>query len=285
MPPIHASRKAEEIIESLCIRFPSEISIKDIAMERGAFVRERSLRGSEARLILKGNLGIISVNSTIPEQGRKRFAIAHEIGHLELHRSTQLIICSEQDMNVWNESSRREREANDFAASMLMPENLLKRYVGRDQPTMGIIRDIASKFRTSLTATALRYVHLSFEPCAIVISKGGIIKWYKKSNSFAFHVKVGEKLSPDSYAFDFYHNKDLPEKPQRTPACAWLAGRINDEADIFEHSFALKNYGVVLSLLWVYDDICFDYQRSYEDDETEFDLTNPFRPDGKRWRW
>ena len=86
------SAKAKEIIKALQIRYHSEIYIRDIAMERGAYVRERSLEGSEGRLVRKGDRGIITVNRWISEEGRKRFAIAHELGHFELHSDSQLIL-------------------------------------------------------------------------------------------------------------------------------------------------------------------------------------------------
>jgi hypothetical protein len=42
----------------------------------------------------------------------------------------------------------------------------------------------------------------------------------------------------------------------------------------------------VLSLLWVLEEIKLPYRRyDRDEDEPEFDLTNPFTPDGKRWRW
>lgn len=278
------STRAEEIIRNLQIREPAEIQVMEIAMERGAFVRERHLDGSEARLIRKGGLGIITVNSGISEEGRKRFAIAHELGHFELHFISQLIFCTEQDMYVWNENKVQEIEANEFAASILTPKDIFVQSFKRGQPNMEVVRDLAGKFTTTLTATALRYVQLSLEPCAVVISRDGIIKWYKKSTSFDFHVRVGEKLSPNTYAFDFYDGVDLPDKPQKAPAYAWLTGDIDGESEIFEHSLALRSYGVVLSLLWIHEEVRSAYRR-HDDDEPEFDLTNPFTPDGKRWRW
>jgi Zn-dependent peptidase ImmA (M78 family) len=278
------STRAEEIIRNLQIRGPAEIQVMEIAMERGAFVKERHLDGSEARLIRKGGLGIITVNSSIPEEGRKRFAIAHELGHFELHAVSQLILCTEEDIYVWNENKAQEIEANEFAASILMPKDIFAEYFKRGQPHMEVVKDLAGKFTTTLTATALRYVQLSLEPCAVVISRDGINRWYKKSASFEFHVKVGEKLSRNTYAFDFHDGADLPDRPQKAPATAWLAGDIDDEAEIFEHSLALRSYGVVLSLLWIHEDVRPAYRRG-DDDEPEFDLTNPFTPDGKRWRW
>ena len=186
------SLKAKAIIQSLQIRDPSEINVKDIAMVRGAFVRERALEGSEARLLRKGSLGIITVNSSIPEEGRKRFAIAHDLGHFELHSASQLIVCAEEDMFVWNENKSQEIEANEFASNILMPEEIFKRYISPGRPSVDVAKELSTEFRTTLTATALRYVKLSIEPCALAVSKDAVIKWYQKSTSFNFHEGWGK---------------------------------------------------------------------------------------------
>jgi Zn-dependent peptidase ImmA (M78 family) len=282
LPP---SARAEEIIQNLQIREPDEIHIIEIAMECGAFVRERSLDSSEARLIRKGDLGIITVNSGIPEEGRKRFAIAHELGHFELHAVSQLILCTEGDIYIWNENKEQEIEANEFAASILMPEDIFTKHFKPGQPSMEVVKELASKFMTTLTATASRYVQLSLEPCAVAICKNGYIKWYKKSKDFNFHIRVNEKLSPDSDAFYFYEDDVLTDRSIKVPATAWLAGDIDESSWIIEHSIALRKYQVVLSLLWINEEIKYEYERKNYEDEPEFDLSNPFTPDGKRWRW
>ncbi len=276
--------RANTIIQSLQIRHPSEIDIIDIAMERGAYVRERLIDGAEAWLVRKGKRAIITVNSRLSEQGRKRFAIAHELGHFELHGDSQLLVCSDEDMYEWNESKAQEIEANEFASCVLMPEGIFSRYIKREAPNMDEVSELASEFQVTLTATGLRYVQLSPEPCALAITKNCALKWYRKSDSFGFHLKVREKLSPDTYAFDFFDGSELPVKPRKVPANAWIAGDVDPDGEITEHSVALKSYGVVLSLLWIDKEIRYRFQER-DDEEPEFDLTDKFTPDGKRWRW
>jgi len=279
-----AISKAGTIIQSLQIRHPSEIDIKEISMERGAYVHERNLDGAEAWLVRKGKRAIITINSRIHEQGRKHFAIAHELGHFELHRDSQLVICSDEDMYAWNRSKSQEIEANEFASCVLMPEVIFSRYIRREAPNMDRVSELSGEFGTTLTATAIRYVQLSPESCAVAVSKDCTLKWYKKSDSFGFHLKVGDKLSPDTYAFDSFDGSELPAKPRSVPATAWIAGDIDPDGEIIEHSIPLKSYGVVLSLLWIDKEIRRQYQER-DEEEPEFDLTDKFTPDGKRWQW
>jgi len=281
---ILASQRAEEIIKTLRIREPSEIELKDIAMARGVLVRERFLKGSEARLVRRDRSGIITVDKSIPEEGRKRFAVAHDLGHFELHRESQLLFCTEQDMVVWNENKPQEIEANEFAANMLMPESLFKVHLRKEKPNLDMIKFLADEFRTTLTATAVRYAQLSPEPCAAVISRDGIIQWYRKSGHFRHHVKVGSKLSPNSYAFDYFDGLDVPTQPMKVPAYAWLVGNVDGEAEIMEHSLVFTRYNVVLSLLWIYEDVRPSWQRD-EGEKEPVDLTDSFTPEGRRWQW
>jgi len=279
-----ATVKANTIIQSLQIRYPSEINIREISMECGAYVRERKIDGAEAWLVRKGTKGIITVNSGIQEPGRKCFAIAHELGHFELHSDSQLVVCSNEDMYAWNRSKEQEIEANEFASCILMPEVIFSRYIKKEAPNMVRVSELSGEFGTTLTATAIRYVQLSPESCAVAVSKDCILKWYKKSDSFSFHLKVGEKLSPDTYAFDSFDGSELPAKRRSVPATAWIAGVIDPDGEIIEHSIALKSYGVVLSLLWIDKEIRYRFKER-DEEEPEFDLTDKFTSDGKRWQW
>ena len=67
--------------------------------------------------------------------GRRRFTIAHELGHWQLHvRATDAVIYDRSDdiSDVAEPTSankalrRREAEANEFARELLMPELLMR---------------------------------------------------------------------------------------------------------------------------------------------------------------
>ncbi|MBU4017219.1 ImmA/IrrE family metallo-endopeptidase [Patescibacteria group bacterium] len=60
---------------------------------------------------------------------RKAFTVAHELGHYFLHENKQTeVFLREQILNLTEESRENEQEANWFAASLLMPEKLIKKY-------------------------------------------------------------------------------------------------------------------------------------------------------------
>src|SRR3954470_4270018 len=69
---------------------------------------------------------IIGINSSHPET-RKRFTIAHEMGHLVLHQLDQVHVDKQFLVKLRDDISSQaidphEIEANAFAAALLMPE-------------------------------------------------------------------------------------------------------------------------------------------------------------------
>ena len=76
--------RARSVISGLQIRKPAEILIEEIAFAFGAIVRYEPLAGADGRLVRLGDRGVIRIREDIPELGRRRFVIAHELGHLLL---------------------------------------------------------------------------------------------------------------------------------------------------------------------------------------------------------
>ncbi len=245
-----ATQRAEQIIANFGITAPADLCVEDIAWERGALVRDELLEGSVARLVVFGQRGIITVSTTIREVGRRRFAIAHELGHLEMHRSvSDLNLCLESDIEPrWRRrEDDPEQEASEFASGLLMPENLFTPSCEKKKPSLGLVESMANEFVTSLTATAVRYVDLSRDLCAVVYSRARLIKWYRASRDFGFHVRVGEEVDRYSIADDCFAGRAAPGRPTNVDASSWFApGRFKDDAIIKEDSRAFPNYNAVL---------------------------------------
>ena len=77
----------------------ADLVLEDLALAMGVVVLDGNLQAADAWLVRKGDKGIIRVRNTIPESGRRRFAVAHELGHWSLHKSlSQLLSCTSEDM-------------------------------------------------------------------------------------------------------------------------------------------------------------------------------------------
>ena len=120
--------------------------------------------------------------------GRRRFTIAHELGHflIPTHLGNQQ--CTAADLRESrrdNAHRRREAEANRFAAGLLMP----KPWFCRDMERLGSadishIEALRIRYGTSFEATANRYCELSDEACAFVFSRDGVIRYVRPNTSF-----------------------------------------------------------------------------------------------------
>jgi len=222
-----------------------------LASRLGLEVREVDADGFDGALVRVRELplGAIAIRKSIREPGRKNFTIAHEIGHFLLpgHDQTELI-CTSTDVGNWSDTARQiEREADAFAAEVLMPKALVERMIETAAPSLELLEGIARRFRASLSAAAWRYCDLTKEPCAIVWSKEGRIAWSKHSESFGFSLPKAVPIGNGTLAS---RGVAIPKEPQEVPADAWISGSsLLEHGKIYEQSKALPTYHSVISLL------------------------------------
>lgn len=260
-------KAAERIIDDLNIKNIKDLRFLDeIAYARGAIVVDKALSGMEARLTVAGSQAIITISTKVQNQHRRRFSIAHELGHLELHSlESSFSICLNSDINdgqALEISSLRENEANSFSSSLLLPKRFVSQMCQKEEPSLDFIAHLGNEFDTSLTATGLRYVDFCEEPIALVYSQGQRIKWFKGSRDFnelGLFVSVKSRLDPSTLASRFYKNEAIPNKFRRVNMSAWIdTDRYRSSCTVLEQSWSMPNYGAVLTLLWVDDDISED---------------------------
>jgi hypothetical protein len=115
---------------------------------------------------------------------RKRFTISHEFGHYLLHR-TKLpngIECDEKVVTR-REGKGIEKEADDFAAGVLMPLDDFRARIGpEDKPSLDDLVGAAQRYGVSLTASALRWLEYTNRRAIFVVSCDGGAKWARSSN-------------------------------------------------------------------------------------------------------
>lgn len=253
-----ARQAAATLIKRFSITDPREIVVEDIAMTRGVLVLEGRLHGCEARLVRKKDSGIIRVRDDIQNEGRKRFAMAHELGHWELHGDiSQFHVCTEADLRNYS-GSNPEIAANAFAGELLMPSSLLRPMCRSVEPRLAAIKDLAEQFGTSLTAAAVRFVEENKENCTVVFSEHGKVNWWRakdKDSASGLWIDPMQKIHQDSAAWECFHDGIATTKMQRVPTDAWFQNlRYIKRMELYEQSMTLGNYPAVLSLLWVLED-------------------------------
>lgn len=244
---------AKEAADSLIARYgitqPEQIVLEDIAWDRGVRIESSALQSVEAWLFSNGHNAIIRVRDQGSETGRRRFSIAHELGHWECHRSeSQVWVCTTGDVHAYK-GSALEIEANAFAAALLMPRSILAALVSGKPLSIALARDIAEQFNTSLTAAAVRLVEESKTDCCVVFSDGYSVQWSKKSNT-ADGIWIPKVISDSSWAWDCDTEPQDSRGLRKVKPEIWLSGRaLHEYTEVWEESVFLPAYQTILTLL------------------------------------
>jgi Zn-dependent peptidase ImmA (M78 family) len=200
--------------------------------------------------------GIIAVNRNIREDGRKRFAICHEIAHFVLPgHGSDGCICKSEDIESWRKGlPEYEIEANEFASELLLPYKVVAPLVKKDKATIGLAKDIANRFGTSLTAACLKSVEVTEEKCAFVYSVDGSIKWFRRNDNFWRMIRTGQ-LSSRTFARELFNGSLPRERDGAVPADAWVEDEhLSSDATIWEESLFMPNYNGTITILTIHRD-------------------------------
>jgi len=162
-----AVNKALGLLEQFSQEPPVDVEL--VARALGVEIRYQSLDEGTSGFMLRPFQGkpIIGVNSD-HHPNRQKFTIAHEIGHFVLHGDAPTVLVDEGIVHFRDDKSStatdpREREANAFAAELLMPETAVRQELnGRpiDAFDENAVRGLAVRFGVSTQAITLRLKNL-----------------------------------------------------------------------------------------------------------------------------
>lgn len=118
---------------------------------------------------------------------RTRFSIAHELGHFYIEEHRMFLMNGGQGHGSKSEfvtDFAIEREADFFAANLLMPETLIRPDVNKCQLNLTRLKWLSQRYQTSLLSTAIRCVQLTPFPCSLVAIRDGEVVWRFVSQGF-----------------------------------------------------------------------------------------------------
>ncbi len=237
----------------------TEFNLKEIILGRRIFYQEKPLLGKESEIVTNNGRSIITINSAIEYESKKRFVAAHELGHYEMHRELEpIIVDTESDLINWYKSGPHEIEANEFAAEFLMPGHLFRaecagRYFGPN-----VIDHLSEVFQVSKTATILRFIKEGNHPICIVYCFKNQMKWWKKSNDFKYFLNFAYGLHPPSGSVAneiFEQNKSYydDERKQKIFKSTWFELQEYEQDKVFyEYCLYVPSYSYVISVIWEY---------------------------------
>ena len=159
-------KRAEQVLTLAGIE-TAPVPVERVARILGIKVKRTDLGGDcSGVLVRNGNRAVIGINSQ-HSINRRRFSIAHEIGHFDLHRGDTYIDRGYRihfrDLDSGSGTKREEMEANAFAAALLMPATLVRNAFER-QPFEftedNVLEMLAKKFKVSTQAMTYRLMKL-----------------------------------------------------------------------------------------------------------------------------
>lgn len=147
------------------------IPIERIARSLGLLIRFEPLDSDLSGFLYRdGDQGVVGVNSSHPKT-RKRFTIAHEIGHFLLHQAEKFHVDRQVFVRFRDNLSSQgideeEMEANLFAAEILMPRSSIHEDVQK-LTSIDILHDeriesMARNYGVSLQALMVRLTGLGY---------------------------------------------------------------------------------------------------------------------------
>ena len=172
---------AEKLLVDAKVKAPP-VPIDDIIRSQGVEITRKRFDDETSGLIYvdpQTGHAVIGLNVSHTKT-RQRFTLAHELGHFLLHKRDEGgLHVDERDFFVRfrdphssDGSDREEREANAFAAELLMPSSFLEQDARKLREGLSLsddttIRELASKYGVSLQALSFRLVNLGLIDAAI----------------------------------------------------------------------------------------------------------------------
>lgn len=160
---------AEKVLAQFGITSPP-VPVRELAEHLGAVVLEEALDQGVSGILYRQDDGptAIVVNAKHAPV-RRRFSIAHELGHLQMHAGRPVIVdhmvrgrVNMRDERSSLATSREEIDANGFAAALLMPAAWISAAMenSEHQQANRLVETLAKQYDVSTQAMELRLINL-----------------------------------------------------------------------------------------------------------------------------
>jgi len=255
--------RAIRLREEIGIEDTSEVELEDIVTAYGGLIQYKDMGNIDGRIVYGKKISTIYINAEIQYNGRKQFALAHELGHLLMHKGT-LIHDDMSSLNWFNDSEKQlkkgkqEYEANQFASEYLMPSDMFYKNARTKSFGPDLIRSLSDKFGASLTSVAFKCLDVDIHPVAMFHIFDGKVKYWKRSKDFRGFLKNISKLPPpkDSVAREYidanyisiYRKDELAQPIDKSTWCELREGEENSE--FYEYCIVTQSYKSILSIIW-----------------------------------
>lgn len=167
-------RKIQATVETLLAEHNikrAPVPVSRLAKAHGARIVVESLEGDLSGFLYRDKADVVIGVNTRHAQVRQNFTIAHELGHLLLHETEGVHVDHEFRVRLRDDVSSQgtddaEREANLFAASLLMPSSFLAQDLEAEEYVDFLdddfLRKLTKKYGVSTQALVNRLKNLGY---------------------------------------------------------------------------------------------------------------------------
>ncbi|MCS7052882.1 MAG: ImmA/IrrE family metallo-endopeptidase [Ignavibacterium sp.] len=253
-----AVANAVKVIKRFNFKSPDEIDFDEIANTDSVKIIYDYLKSALGKIVISSGVAVITISKDIKLETRKRFTIAHELGHFYNERGFQVndklsYTCKYDDIFGNYSRNGREKNANDFAAELLMHTDWFVNFTKGKKFNYKLLKDLSQYFNVSLTSAAIRYSEIGQHPTASIFIKDKKIKWTVINKFFKYKfIRINSNVSNLSYVNDHLNGKEYPTEGEEILAEAWFSEDFNlkNRNDrLFEIVIPFENYDSALVIL------------------------------------
>lgn len=176
-----------------------------LAGHLGIRVRESPMDGCDGWCLTLGDSAIIRLNSNL-SPSRKRFTLAHELGHLILGVPT---VVGESYEDMLGSNSNEERRVNELASALLIPAEVVKATLPDLPVVAAALQKLARRANVSELAVAVRVCNLASEigliNASVVLFDDDQVRWQWSStlkmpdDTAAWLLDQARKVAPHAF--------------------------------------------------------------------------------------
>lgn len=230
-------KTAIELLEFFNINLEKEINVDFIIENLNIKVRQANLKqGILGASKVVGMNRLIVISQELNNVGRRRFTLAHELGHILMHQGDNY--CRYTDFNIQMATKLKEQQANEFASELLLPRKMMIEELEAFDVSFELASKIAEIYNTSLISTIIRLIRLTKDNIILIYHKNNKIIWICKSEQAPYIIDKKCDIS----RLEQKEDKEL----KKVDADYWIE---DNEFECFEATRYFKNYDGYLTII------------------------------------
>lgn len=253
--------KAQELLDEAGI---TSLPVKPIEIARHLDIdvqaKPATASGASGWLVRVDSNFAIVYATHIDNEGFQNFSIAHELGHYWLEGHPEHIFQNGDEHAShagFSSTDPIEREADHFAACLLMPRSMCKPLINMSLDGMAAVASLATNCRTSLVAAALRYTEIGHLPAGVMQCFNGRVEFcaihpLQAHVGWARPLTRNTKVPIESATWRLSEDRQAilrgGEDSDSASASSWFSGA-DGKAGLTEEAIGLGRFGRTLTLL------------------------------------